>query len=86
LATFKGTDEEHTRLGAVIRNLMLDAIDLVLQHGLRRDRERKPENGAISDASALGPAATVVGQRSDVADQGDFQTGNLKCSDGGLTS
>ena len=33
LATFEGADEEHTRLGAVIGNLMLDAIDLVLQHG-----------------------------------------------------
>jgi len=37
LATFEGTDEEHTRLGAVISDLVLDAIDLVLQHGLMRE-------------------------------------------------
>ena len=37
LATFEGTDEEHARLGAVISDLVLDAIDVVLQHGLMRE-------------------------------------------------
>jgi hypothetical protein len=43
LATLEGTDQEDAGLGAILGDLMLDAIDLVLQHGLKRSREREPE-------------------------------------------
>jgi hypothetical protein len=39
-----------------------------------------------SDATSLGTAATIVGQGSDVANQGDFKAGNLKGTDGGFTA
>jgi hypothetical protein len=34
LTTLQGTDEKNTGLGAIICDLMLDTVDLVLQHGL----------------------------------------------------
>jgi hypothetical protein len=43
LATLEGTDQEDACLGAILGDLMLDAIDLVLQHGLKRGKEREPE-------------------------------------------
>jgi hypothetical protein len=43
LATLEGTDQEDACLGAILGDLMLDAIDLVLQHGLKRSRGREPE-------------------------------------------
>ena len=44
LATVQGADQERARLGTVVGNLMLDPIDLVVQHGLRkRKREREPK-------------------------------------------
>ena len=43
LATLEWTDQEDACLGAILGDLMLDAIDLVLQHGLKRGREREPE-------------------------------------------
>ena len=36
LTTLEGADEKDTGLRAIICDLMLDAVDLVLQHGLRR--------------------------------------------------
>ena len=39
-----------------------------------------------SDPAALGPAAAVVGQGGDVADQGDLETGHLQGADGRLTA
>jgi hypothetical protein len=43
LATLERTDQENACLGAILGDLMLDAIDLVLQHGLKRSRGREPE-------------------------------------------
>ena len=37
LASLKRTDQEHAGLGAIFGYLMLDAIDLILQHGLMRE-------------------------------------------------
>jgi hypothetical protein len=37
LASLKRTDQEHACLGAIFGYLMLDAIDLILQHGLMRE-------------------------------------------------
>jgi hypothetical protein len=34
LTTLQRTDEKNTGLGAIICDLMLDTVDLVLQHGL----------------------------------------------------
>jgi hypothetical protein len=48
-------------LGAILGDLMLDAIDLVLQHGLKRGKERNRKGEMGSDAAALRPAATVMG-------------------------
>ena len=61
LATLEGTDQEDAGLGAILGDLMLDAIDLVLQHGLKRGRERNRKGEMGSDAAALRPAATVMG-------------------------
>jgi uncharacterized protein YceK len=36
LTTLEGTDEKNTGLRAIICDLMLDTVDLVLQHGLKR--------------------------------------------------
>lgn len=36
LAPIQGADQEDARLGTVVGNLVLDPIDLVVQHGLRR--------------------------------------------------
>ena len=84
LAPVEGADHEHTRLGTVTGNLMVDPIDLVLQHGLW---ERKGGRGrSRSDAATLGPAAAVVGQGGDVADQGDLQACHLESADGRLTT
>ena len=87
LAALEGANQKHAGLGAVLVNLMLDAIDLVLQHGLMRNREQEPkETDAASDATALRPAATVMWQGSDITNQCDLQSGNLKGSDGGFTT
>ena len=37
-----------------------------------------PAAGQVSDATALGPAAAVMGQGGDIADQGDLQAGDLQ--------
>jgi hypothetical protein len=34
LASFEGPDQKHAGLGAILGDLMLDAIDLILQHDL----------------------------------------------------
>ena len=86
LATLQGTDQEHAGLGAVLGYLVLDAVDLVLQHSLGRGKEREPEKAGGSDATALGPTATVVGQGSDIPDQGDLKAGNLKGADRGFSA
>jgi hypothetical protein len=39
-----------------------------------------------SNATSLGTAAAIVGQGSDVADQGDFKAGNLKGTNGSFTA
>jgi hypothetical protein len=36
LTTLEVTDEKNTGLRAIIADLMLDTVDLVLQHGLKR--------------------------------------------------
>ena len=46
LPPLEGADEKHTGLGAIVGDLMLDTVDLVLQHGLRRGREG-PERGRV---------------------------------------
>ena len=48
--------------------------------------EKPDENQLGSDAAALGPAATVMGQGGDVANQGDFEASNLEGADGRLTA
>ena len=62
LATLEGTDKEHAGLGAIIGNLMLDAIDLVLQHVRMRGRGRLPENGAIQTRRRLGRRQPLWGR------------------------
>ena len=86
LAPLKGADEEHTGLGAIVSDLMLDTVDLVLQHGLRRGREG-PERGRVgSDATTLGATTSVVRQGGYITDQGDFQTSNLQSPNRGFTT
>jgi hypothetical protein len=36
LTALQRTDEEHAGLGAIVSDLMLDTVDLVLQHDLKR--------------------------------------------------
>ena len=87
LATLEGADQENAELGAILGHLMLNAINLVLQHGLNRGKGEKPDGNQLgSDAAALGPAATVMGQGGDVANQGDFESSDLESTDGGLTA
>merc|ERR1711871_118806 len=62
LASLKGANEKYTGLRAIVSDLMLDTVDLVLQHGLKRGREGPERGRAGSDAPTLGTAAAVVRQ------------------------
>ena len=63
LSTLEGPDQEHAALGAIIGHLMLDAVDLILQHGLMRDKEREPkgEGGLRRGAAWAGDNRCVEG-------------------------
>ena len=90
LAAIERADQEGAGLGSVFRDLVLNAIDLVMQHGLKGRKVGESPGGQErnddSDATALGATATVVGKGSHVADQGDFKAGNLQGSDCGFAA
>ena len=63
LTTLEGTDEKNTGLRAIIADLMLDTVDLVLQHGLKRREWKWAWTNSLrsSDTPPLRAAAPVMG-------------------------
>ena len=49
LAPVQGPDQEDARLGAIVGNLVLDPVDLVLQHGQGRRRGEGGRGGSVAE-------------------------------------
>ena len=45
LASIERADDEDTRLGLIVSDLIVDAVNLVLQHGRKSCKGKKPEGG-----------------------------------------
>ena len=63
LATLEGTDQENAGLGAILGHLMLNAINLVLQHGLNRGKGRnRTEISSVQTRRRLGRRQPLWGR------------------------